>query len=158
MALTGRPIVIRPYNPADWPRLCVIHDAARVDELRLSAGEVAFLSLEQAAPGEGLFDAALDVAKIDGVVMGFAAYSAEELTWLYVAPAAYRRGVGRALLRHVLAQAGPTFTAEVLEGNEPALRLYLSEGFRVARRVEGRLQGNEAFAAVGYVLEYDHPE
>lgn len=37
---------IRPYFPSDWPRLCTIHDAARLDELRLSVGEAAFLTLE----------------------------------------------------------------------------------------------------------------
>jgi hypothetical protein len=44
-------------------------------------------------------------------------------------------------------------TTEVLVGNEPALNLYLSEGFRVLRRVDGKLTGNEIFAASGYVLQ-----
>jgi hypothetical protein len=32
--------------PPSWPRLCQIHDTARLNELRLSAGEAAFLTLE----------------------------------------------------------------------------------------------------------------
>jgi ribosomal protein S18 acetylase RimI-like enzyme len=147
-------MIIRAYTLADWPRLCAIHDAARLDELRLSAGEAAFLTLEQTAEGEGLFDGWLDVAEIDGVIEGFVAYSAEELTWLYVNPACYRRSIGRALLRHALVSAAPGFRIEVLEGNEPALRLYLDEGFQIVQRVEGRLEGNDSFAATGYVLEY----
>ena len=146
-------VFIRAYNPNDWPRLCVIHDAARLDELRLSVGEAAFLSLEQAAENEGLFDLRLDVAETDGCVAGFVAFSPEELAWLYVDPAFYRRGIGRALLRHAIALAGPSFSAEVLEGNEPALQLYRSEGFRVVRHVKGRLSGNKSFTASGYVLE-----
>lgn len=146
-------MIIRTYKSYDWPRLCQIHDAARLDELRLSAGEAAFLSLEQTAETEGLFDGALDVADVNGIVEGFVAYRNDELTWLYVNPARYGQGIGRGLLRHALAHAGPTITAEVLEGNEPALRLYLSEGFRVVERKVGRLEGNESFAAVGYLLE-----
>lgn len=147
-------LIIRPFVSTDWSRLCAIHDAARLDELRLSAGESAFLTLEQTAEGEGLFDEQLDVAEIDGVVVGFVAYSADELTWLYVDPARYRQGIGRALLRHALAGAGPTVRLEVLEGNDAALRLYLDEGFQIVERIEGRLEGNEDFAAVGLVLEY----
>jgi ribosomal protein S18 acetylase RimI-like enzyme len=144
---------IRPYSPSDWPRLCEIHDAARMDELRASAGTAAFLTLQETAENEGLFDARLDVLEIDGTVAGFVAFSPEELTWLYVEPRYYRRGAGRALLRHAIANAGPRLRAEVLEGNEPALRLYLTEGFQIVERVEGRLEGNESFAAIGYRLE-----
>lgn len=146
---------IRPYQASDWPSLCEIHDAARRDELRLSAMEQAFLPLEQAAHTEDLFSLQLFVAQIERRVEGFVAYSASELAWLYVSPASYRRGVGRALVRHVLAQSEPGLTIEVLVGNEPALQLYLSEGFKILRRVDGRLAGNEAHAASGYVLEFN---
>ncbi len=30
--------------------------------------------------------------------------------------------------------------------------LYLSEGFKLIKRIEGKLEGNEDFAAVGLVL------
>ncbi len=147
-------IVVRPYAQADWPRLCFIHDAARLDELRPTVGEAAFLPLEQAAENEGLFDGRVYVAELDSVVEGFIAYSDDEITWIYVNPLLYRRGIGRALVRHVLAAAGPVVRLEVLEGNEAALRFYLAEGFKVVQRSEGRLAGNESFAAVGLVMEY----
>lgn len=146
-------LVIRPYRSEDWPRLCEIHDAARLDELRLSVGLEAFLTLEQAAPGEGLFDGRLDVAEIDGQVAGFVAYTGDYVTWLYVDPARYRSGIGRTLLRHAVANGGPVMGTSMLEGNEPALQLYLSEGFVITERREGKLAGNESFPAVGYELE-----
>lgn len=144
---------IRKYIPSDWPRLCEIHDAARLDELRLSVGEAAFLTLEQTAQNEGLFDASVVVAEVSGCVEGFAAFSQDELTWLYVNPCVYRRGIGRVLLRYAIEHAGDRFSAEVLEGNEPALKLYLSEGFSITKKSKGRLAGNEAFEASGYRLE-----
>jgi len=143
---------IRPYRETDWQRLCAIHDAARMDELRCTVGADAFLTLEQSAAGEGLFDDKVRVAEINGVVHGFVAYTDDELTWLYVDPASYRCGVGRALLRHVIADSSPSLMIELLEGNMPALTLYRSEGFRVTERIEGRLQGNEAFPAAGLIL------
>ena len=144
---------IREYVPEDWLRLCQIHDAARLDELRLSVGEAAFLTLEQTAENEGLFDARVCVAEISGRVEGFVAFSQDELTWLYVDPRVYRRGIGRALLRYAIERAGDRFSVEVLEGNEPALQLYLSEGFGIIKKSKGRLAGNEAFEASGYMLE-----
>lgn len=53
---------LRPYSPGDWERLCAIHDAARVHELQASGLADAFLSLEQTAENEGLFDGEVVVA------------------------------------------------------------------------------------------------
>ena len=36
-------LIIRPCYPSDWPRLMAIHDAARMQELRLAGLEDAFL-------------------------------------------------------------------------------------------------------------------
>jgi ribosomal protein S18 acetylase RimI-like enzyme len=146
--------IVRPYRDTDWERLCVIHDAARLDELRQSAGVAAFLPLTEAASNEGLFDYTVCVAEADGRVDGFVAFNDDELAWLYVDPACYRRGIGRALVRHAVSSAPVPLTVEVLEGNEAALRLYLDEGFRQLRRVEGRMAGNDAFPAVALALRY----
>ena len=150
-------MLIRSYQAQDWRRICEIHDRARIDELRLSVGEAAFLPLDVAAENEGLFDHHVCVAEVDGRVEGFVAFSRSELSWLYVAPDAHRHGIGRALLRHALAYAGPLIAVEVLEGNSPALELYLAEGFRIVDGSSDRLAGNEAFAATALVLQYVSP-
>ena len=95
-------IAIRGFREADWPRLQAIHDAARMDELRLAGLEGAFLPLSVAAQREGLFEYALRVAELDGTAAGFAAFTPDELAWLYVDPALARRGVGRALVEDAL--------------------------------------------------------
>ncbi|EKU96293.1 acetyltransferase [Leptolyngbya sp. PCC 7375] len=150
-------INIRSYEVTDWSRLCEIHDASRLDELTLTVGTDAFLTLAQTAKDEGLFDGQLFVAEVDNVVQGFVAYTNEELTWLYVDPKFYRKGVGRALVQHAVANSAPTMAIELLEGNTPALELYLAEGFKVIKRIEGQLVGNEEFAAVGLVLRREDP-
>ncbi|WP_145031592.1 GNAT family N-acetyltransferase [Caulifigura coniformis] len=141
---------IRPYEPSDWRRLCEIHDPARRDELRAFGQPEAFVPLEQAAGNEGLFDSDLFVAEIDGGVEGFVGLKSDEVTWLYVSPARYREGIGRALLRHAIAASGPETRIEVLEGNAAALALYLSEGFVIRERAEGKLVGNESFTGAGF--------
>ena len=143
---------LRPYLPEDWERLCIIHDAARLHELQASGLVDAFLRLEQTAENEGLFNGQVIVAEAQGQVCGFAAYTEGELTWLYVEPGRYRQGIGRRLLRHAIEASGGNISTEVLLGNEAALALYLSEGFKVQRRVDGKLAGNESFAASGYLL------
>jgi ribosomal protein S18 acetylase RimI-like enzyme len=144
---------LRAYVPKDWDRLCAIHDAARKDELRAAGLAEAFLTLEQTAENEGLFNGELVVAEIDGEVQGFVAFAAGELTWLYVSPQTYRKGIGRQLLRYAVAASGGRLSAEVLVGNQPALSLYLSEGFHLLGRTNGRLAGNERYAASAFVLE-----
>lgn len=147
------PLSIRPYQLSDWPRLCEIHDRARIDELRLSADVAAFRSLPRTAHTEGLFRDRLDVGELDGVVQGFVAYRRNSLNWLYVHPDCYRRGLGRALLRHAIAFSGPVFSTQALLGNEPALELYRSEGFVEVERRPGRLAESDEFPAMGVILE-----
>ena len=144
---------IRPYQDSDWPRLCAIHDAARKNELALAGLSDAFLPLEVAAQREGLFDYALRVAELDGQAAGFAAFTDDELAWLYVDPALSRRGVGRALVEHVLSEMGRPVSIEVLSGNAPALALYESCGFCRTETLTGKMPGNESYSVTVHVLE-----
>ncbi len=53
-----------------------------------------------------------------------------------VVPVARRRGIGRALMEAVLAEAPGSVMLEVLEQNEPAIALYRSLGFEPTRLLE----------------------
>ena len=145
-------MLIRPYQAADWRQLCSVHDAARVFELAASGLSEAFLTLEQTGEAEGLFDATLLVAEVDGEVAGFAGFTDEEITWMYVDPARYRQGIGRALLDAVLRESGRPLSLDVLAGNSAALALYQSAGFKIVETISGKLAGNEQFAATAHVL------
>ncbi|GID28344.1 hypothetical protein Abr02nite_33270 [Paractinoplanes brasiliensis] len=118
-------------------------------------GVEAFLTLEQTAEAEGLFDGQLWVAEVDGTMAGFVALDDNEVTWLYADHRRYRQGIGRALLRHALATAGPGVEVTVLDGNPAALGLYLSEGFTVTETRTGSLAGNESFTATGHIMHHD---
>ena len=145
---------IRSYHEDDWPRISEIHDLARVDELRGANLQEAFLPLEVAAEREDLFDYDILVADKDGFVVGFVAYSQDELTWLYVDPAYYRTGVGGLLVRSALAERPGGLCIEVLQGNEAALDFYKSIGFVESKIVSGWMPGNENYSVIVHCLAY----
>lgn len=147
-------MIIRSYSTKDWARLCLIHDAARRDELAAAGLADAFLPLASTADNEGLHEYTILVAELDGEVKGFVAFSDTELSWLYVEPAASRRGIGSALIRAALQAAGGPLTAEVLDGNKAALAVYRKAGFVEVGRDSGRMPGNEAFVVT--VTELHH--
>ena len=64
-----------------------------------------------------------------------------------------RRGVGRALVEHALAEMGRPVSIEVLAGNAPALALYEGCGFRRTETLTGKMPGNEDFSVTVHVLE-----
>lgn len=147
-------IVIRKYQPQDWDRLQEIHDSARKNELRLAGLEAAFIPLAQAAEAEGLFDYRVDVAVIRGQVVGFVAYSNNELAWLYIDPLQTRRGIGSMLASHAMNHiCSKPIHVELLVGNAPALALYESLGFKIMQKISGTMPGNEAFTVTVYSME-----
>jgi GNAT superfamily N-acetyltransferase len=81
------------------------------------------LSRSRVAPGEGCCNLAIR----------------GERSWIGgigVVPAARRKGLGRKLMEAVLEVAPPLVTLEVLEQNEPAIKLYESLGFERTRVLE----------------------
>jgi ribosomal protein S18 acetylase RimI-like enzyme len=154
----GSAVRTRAYRTDDWSALCRIHDAARRHELDAAGLGAAYLTLEQTAANEGLFDYAVLVAEDEDGVQGFAAHNDDELAWLYVRPDRYRRGIGRRLAQEIMHRSHGAMAVEVLVGNEAALGLYLDLGFKIAARAEGRLPGNEAFKASVFVLEWKRGE
>lgn len=140
-------LAIRPYRPEDFPGIERVHDRARRVELRYAGLEDAFLPLRIAAEREDLFAyPGLFVAELGGEIAGFAACTQEELAWLYVDPAHFRKGVGRALAEHALQRFPGIRHVEVLSGNAPAKALYAGLGFVTAATERGRMPGNEAFS------------
>lgn len=145
---------IRPYTADDWTRVCQIHDAARRDELAAAGLEAAYLTLEETAQNEGFHDYAIRVAVVEGELVGFVAFTSDELAWLYVDPAAYGKGTGSALIRVALAEAKVPMSAEVLDGNTAAIAVYCKAGFEIVAKEQGRMPGNESFNVSVTVLRH----
>ncbi|MBK1690480.1 GNAT family N-acetyltransferase [Rubrivivax gelatinosus] len=147
-------MIIRPYTADDWDRVCQIHDSARRDELEAARLESAYLTLEQTAENEGFHEYTIRVAEIDSVVVGFVAFTTEELAWLYVDPQIYGRGVGTALIHAALGETKTSLCAEVLDGNEAAICAYRKAGFDIIGRDSGQMPGNEKFNVSVTILRH----
>ncbi|MDA8033210.1 MAG: GNAT family N-acetyltransferase [Actinomycetota bacterium] len=133
--------VIRPARPADVPTLVELVRALATYEQ--AAGEV---RLDEPALEGALFatpaHAAAHVAEVGGAVVGMAIWFRTFSTWtgrhgiwledLYVQPDHRRRGLGRALVAALAAQARAEGAARldwaVLDGNEPARQFYAALG------------------------------
>jgi ribosomal protein S18 acetylase RimI-like enzyme len=140
-------LTIRDYRADDWPAICRVHDRSRPDGLRGSYDLRAFTPLAE-DPERLYIDACeMFVAQLGDDVVGFAGIDDPYLAWLYVDPAHYRCGVGRALLRHCLARLGDDAWTQACGNNEPALRLYVSEGFVIESRFIGDNAGFKGPAA-----------
>ncbi|GBO53435.1 hypothetical protein APA_1342 [Pseudanabaena sp. lw0831] len=49
------------------------------------------------------------------------------------------------LLQHAINRCGKTLSTHVLSGNDVALNLHLSEGFKIIKTKTRKLNGNESF-------------
>jgi ribosomal protein S18 acetylase RimI-like enzyme len=77
----------------------------------------------------------------DGSILGFAALGGDELTHLYVEPAAHGRGIGGALMDRAKERRPGGFHLWVFQQNANARRFYEARGFVLVRETDG--SGNE---------------
>lgn len=135
---TGATIHIRPYQDDDWGAICAVHDRSRPDELRSSCNPRAFVPLAQ--DQEYLDDVrrSRKLVACDGErVVAFVGVDGSYLSWLYVDPDYYGRGIGRRLLQIGKRLIGPDAWTIALAGNTRAIQLYASEGFTIVQTFQG---------------------
>lgn len=133
---------IRDYTDADWPAVSAVHDRARPAELDGSCDPCAFVPLADDQEDRESFQRSQKfVAIIDGRVVGFSGVDGAYISWLYVDPTFWDRGIGRKLLRHAVHLIGPRAWTVVLAGNGRAQRLYQTEGFQIVRTSQGSNAG-----------------
>jgi ribosomal protein S18 acetylase RimI-like enzyme len=134
-------ITYRPYQDLDWPAICHIHDRARPDELKGSCDPRAFIPIGQDPEVEDLKRSQKFVACDGDKVVGFSAVDEKYVSFLYVDPDYYVRGIGRKLLQMALDVIGEGAWTIVLDGNLRAIGLYESEGFKETERFKGNNAG-----------------
>lgn len=136
-------LAIRTARADDAPRIHALHTAS---VRALCAGHYAANVIEgwlaNRAPESYLAEiarGALFVAERDGLIVGFGEATAGTVVAVYVDPAAIRRGVGRAILRHALGLARRGHDGPVrLQATLNARDFYAREGFRDVERATVR--------------------
>lgn len=140
-------MIIRDYKPEDWDTICKIFDLAKPDEMRGSCNTNAVLPLTEDKNLIQLFNnSRIIVAALDEEIVGFAGFSGQLISWLFVDPAYYRQGIGKKLLDTVLSYVGEKAYLNVAKYNEPAKTLYFSRGFHIVNEYHGLYNGFEAVA------------
>jgi ribosomal protein S18 acetylase RimI-like enzyme len=134
-------VQIRSYSDDDWEAVCRVHDAARPDELEGSCDPRAFVPLAEDPESEVLKQSRILVAELSGRIVGFAAVKDSYLSFLYVHPDFYRRGIGRKLLQACIPLASDDPWTIVLSGNKAAIGLYRGEGFEEVARFDSDNEG-----------------
>lgn len=121
-------MIIRDYRDADLAAcMDVWRDAS--DEAHAFLGAKALASDETIVRDGYMPEAEIRVAEEDGVILGFIAFLNESFVGgLFVAPAAQRRGIGRALIRDAAARRG-ALEVDVYARNVRAIAFYVREGF-----------------------------
>ena len=131
---------IREYvHQLDWDNICKIHDKARILELEESAPKEAFVSLQNCYKEEKLFDSIILVAEKDNELVGFIAFTNEEITWLYIDPKFFRKGYGKKLLSFALSKILRPVKVTVLINNSRAINLYKRLGFTIDKKQQGKI-------------------
>lgn len=139
---SAAPLTIRDCRPEDEAALFAIHDRSRPDELAGSCDPRGFLPLAQDFRSVEDFRMSRKWVAVDGDrPVGFAGARDNYISWLYIDPDYYGRGIGRRLLKLAMEAAGPDAWTIALEGNARARKLYESEGFVPAMTFDGENNG-----------------
>lgn len=147
-------MIIKEYQAEDWDCICRIFDRAKPDEMRGSCDLKAVLPLQNDEKLLQLFHhSKIIVAEIEEKIIGFAGYSGDLISWLFVDPDYYRQGIGGKLLDTVLSYVGEKAYLIVAKNNEAAKNLYLSCGFCILKEFSGKYNGYEAEALL---MAYSH--
>ena len=142
LARVGPDLLIREALPEELPAVGELRVTAYVAGYGMATEEVGYAAVLRDAPGQAAHSDIL-VALRGGVLVGTVALvhagaplaevsqpGEVEFRFMAVAPDAWRQGIAQALLEAVIARAaGQPLVCSVIEGNEPAVQLYLAHGF-----------------------------
>lgn len=129
------PISIRPcQGPVEYERLVQIWRSA-VDATHEFLSMKDRQEIESHLASDYFPQVKLSLAEVDGEVVGFAGTVQGGLEMLFVHDAHRGRGVGKALLKHVISEDNVS-TVDVNEQNPETVGFYLHEGFSVVGRSE----------------------
>jgi ribosomal protein S18 acetylase RimI-like enzyme len=144
-------VVIREARLGDGPAVAAVFGAARalmtyLPQLHTAEEDVEFYrGVVQGGGGAvgsvGGAGKVVEVAEVDGVVVGFSAVRDDWLDHLYVDPSWQGRGIGSELLARAQAARPVGLTLWVFEENTGAQALYARAGFAEVERTDG--SGNE---------------
>ena len=139
---------IRSFSPSDLPSVLEIYALSKLDELANEPVIPPLIPLDLDERRYSAFKASTVYVCEGPALLGYGARRGAEITGLFVHPAGRRKGVGRALLEHLLARyAGPS-CLHVAASNRVAVSLYRSYGFEPHGTYTAHYNGQPVAAAI----------
>ena len=128
---------IRLADPDDWADWRLLRQRSLAEDPDAFSSSTTMWTGEQDTEDRWrarLADGPCFIAYMDdrpvGMVAGRVVDGTAELISMWVAPEARRRGIGHALIEHVVAwSAGEPLTLRVIDGNQAAITAYEQQGF-----------------------------
>jgi len=147
-------VTIRDYQNDDWNSVLTIFAKAKPDELLNSCDKNDIVPLDQ---DEGLLrsfkSSKIFIAEQDREIVGYVGYEKSLISFLFVDPAHYKKGIGSTLLKYVLPLIGEKAWLRVAKNNIPALELYKKFHFKIAKEYSGKY--NNKIPLEVYILALD---
>ena len=123
---------IRKYNTQDWSEIVRLFNAAKPDELKGSVEADQIVGLEHDYVLLNSFrESNIFVAEINQEIIGYVGNHGNLISFLFVDPRYYRKGIGSELLRFIMPYAGKDAWLLTAKSNVPAISLYKSFGFSI---------------------------
>ncbi len=132
---------IRPFEPGDFNAIEAIYAHSKLDELRFEQAQLELVPLKQDEQRFRDLMAAHIVVSAQPDVQGFGAVFGSEIRAIFVHPSYRGKGVGKALLQHLISIAGKPARLSVAKSNVPAVELYRRHGFVTVREFEAYYNG-----------------
>jgi ribosomal protein S18 acetylase RimI-like enzyme len=143
--------MIREYQEPDWSEVCRVFDLSKPYELATAGLGESFVPLRDDSKRIAAFaKSAVFVWVENGKLRGFVGYDGSYISWFFVDPTAFRKGIARALLRHMLSRMEEEPWLWAMKNNRAAVSLYESEGFKI---VEERQTQNEGMPCMAVKLQ-----
>jgi GNAT superfamily N-acetyltransferase len=134
-ARQARPLIIRPYRPADFEPVTDLWRCARLLAFPAVEARAGHTAEEDRRYFREVLQVKNDVwvAEVDGHPAAFMAIAADFIDQLYVAPGHQRQGVGRALIARARQLSPGGLRLFTFQSNASARAFYEKNGFRPAR-------------------------
>lgn len=128
---------IREYNKPDWPEIVRLFKAAKQDELKGAVDADQIVGLEDDKVLLKSFrESNIFVAANGHEIIGCVGNNEDLISFLFVDPRHYRKGIASALLKFILSRCKNPWLLTA-KTNAPAISLYKSFGFSIVDEFSG---------------------
>lgn len=134
---------IRSFRKEDLPYLLNIYAKSKLDELRFEQKSFEFLPLDQDVRRWKKFEESEKYVyeNSEGQILAYTAHFNSEIRHLFVLSNERGKGIGKSLLKFLLAKLDVPVNLYISKSNIPARDLYCSFGFKVIREFESDYNG-----------------